>query len=215
MTIKARRHQLTLLPERAVLCDSHLIIADTHFGKSATLRAHGIPVPEGDTVRDGARILALVERHQPARLIIAGDFFHAPEGKSPAVLESLTALFRELSCEVSLVLGNHDLRSGSLPAEWPVAIDVNCALGDLTVVHDPADAPTGSFCICGHLHPVARINDGKNTGFRAPCFWFSDNRLVLPSFGTFTGGVVVHPRGADRIFAPLHDQVVEVPVDLC
>ena len=221
MTIHVQDHELTLLPEKALLLDHSLILADTHFGKSAAFRARGIPVPEGDTDVDSDAILALAERHQPERLVIAGDFLHAPQGKSPAVLETLGRFFTRLSCETHLVLGNHDLHAGALPAEWSVTVHQSLALGPFTVVHDPddlssaasakEDAPAATFFICGHLHPVARIRDGANTSFRTPCFWLRKNRLVLPSFGSFTGGAIVHPAAHDRVFGPLHDRVVEIP----
>jgi hypothetical protein len=84
-------------------------------------------------------------------------------------------------------------------------------LDDFLIVHDPAEAPHSRFSICGHLHPVARTKDGKNTALRTPCFWLGEQQLILPSFDTFTGGAVVHPREGDRIFAPLDNRVVEIP----
>ncbi len=214
MTLQVHDHLLTLLPEKALILDSTLILADTHFGKSASFRARGIPVPEGDTAQDTGRILVLLDRHRPERLVIAGDFLHAPEGKSPAVLESLAHFFSRLECETHLVLGNHDHRAGPLPRDWPVTVHESLALGALTIVHDPAEAPGDEFSICGHLHPVARIKDGVNTGFRTPCFWLREMSLILPSFGTFTGGAIAHPADGERIFAPLHDRVVEIPREL-
>lgn len=212
MTISFGSQEATLLPEKAVLVGSALVLADTHFGKSAAFRARGIPIPEGDTEQDTTRILNLLERHRPTQFIIAGDFLHAAEGKSPAVLASLSEFFSRVNCETHLALGNHDLRAGSLPTDWPVTIHDQFELGEILVVHDPADAPEDRPSLCGHLHPVARIKDGKQTAFRAPCFWLSHQRLVLPSFGTFTGGAVVRPAEDERIFTPLNHRVVELPL---
>lgn len=205
-----------LVADKAAVVGESLVLADTHFGKSATFRARGIPVPEGDTVEDTARIRALLERHDPRRLVIAGDFLHAPEGKTPEVVEVLDEFFHSLRCEVHLVLGNHDRRSGSLPSGWPVVIHDRLDLGDVSVVHDPRDAPDGIASICGHLHPVLRIRDSRHTRFRAPCFWWRARlrQLILPSFGTFTGGQVVHPEDEDRLFSPLRDHVAEIPAEL-
>ncbi|NNC88867.1 MAG: ligase-associated DNA damage response endonuclease PdeM [Akkermansiaceae bacterium] len=202
-----------LLAEHALLAGEALILADTHFGKSAAFRARGIPIPEGDTVADTARIHALVERHAPRELVIAGDFLHAADGKTEEVLSVLGAFFAALPCPVRLVLGNHDRRAGNLPSDWSADIHDRYDLGDLTVVHDPRHAPPERFTICGHLHPAVRIRDGRNTGFRSPCFWLreAEQQLILPAFGTFTGGQVIRPADADRLFAPLRDGVVELP----
>ncbi|NIP96923.1 MAG: ligase-associated DNA damage response endonuclease PdeM, partial [Akkermansiaceae bacterium] len=197
MTIDLNRRKVTLLPQKAVLLAESLILADTHFGKSAAFRARGIPVPEGDTRQDTRRILDLLERHQPARLVVAGDFLHAPEGMSPAVLGFLSEFVCRLPCELHLVLGNHDLRAGTLPPDWPVVTHQALPLDGFSVVHDPRHAAPGSFSICGHLHPVARIRDGRNTGFRLPCFWVRKDQLILPSFGSFTGGAIAHPADHD------------------
>ena len=200
MTLTAAAHPITLLSDHAVMANDALILADTHFGKSAAFRARGIPVPEGDTVEDSGRIRALVETHSPTRLVIAGDLLHAPEGTAGSVVEILGELFHNLPCSIHLVLGNHDRRAGHIPNDWPVEIHERYEVDGLSVVHDPRDAHDESFTLCGHLHPVVRIKDGKNTSFRAPCFWLREHerQLVLPSFGTFTGGHVIRPAGDDR-----------------
>ncbi|OYV00284.1 MAG: hypothetical protein CFE26_24210, partial [Verrucomicrobiales bacterium VVV1] len=38
-----------------------LIVADVHLGKSATFRAKGLPVPEGDNEHDLGRLAALID----------------------------------------------------------------------------------------------------------------------------------------------------------
>jgi metallophosphoesterase superfamily enzyme len=45
---------LLLLPEKAVFWPAQgmLIIADIHFGKAASFRAQGIPVPRGTTTEN-------------------------------------------------------------------------------------------------------------------------------------------------------------------
>lgn len=215
MTLRTPHCELTLLPDKALLVGSTLVLADTHFGKSATFRRRGIPVPEGETAADTRRIRELVDRHHPDRFVIAGDLLHARLDPDEPVVEKLTAFFASLPCETHLVLGNHDRRSGALPASWPVEVHDALALPGFAVVHDPADARPGEFCICGHLHPVVRIREGAGSNLRVPCFWLHRETLVLPSFGTFTGGSLVRPAPSDRIFIPVRDQVRELPADLC
>lgn len=212
MHITVAHHQLNLLSERALIVDdATLVLSDTHFGKSASFRARGIPIPEGDTAQDTDRILALAAHHSARRIIIVGDFLHSPDGQTPSILEQLTSFFAQVSCPIDLVLGNHDHRAGRLPGGWPVEIHETLRVGEITFVHDPDDAPDDSFSICGHLHPIARLKDGKNTSFRAPCFWLRSTSLILPSFGTFTGGAVARPVSGDRLFVPVRNQVLEIP----
>lgn len=205
----------TILPEGAVfLTDTAtLIVADVHLGKSATFRARGLPVPEGDTARDFGRLASLAERHGAAHLVIAGDLFHAPSGITPELEDALEQFLTFIGIPVTLVTGNHDVKLKRLPENLhPVP---HLDLGDdLRVLHDPAHVQGDRVHISGHWHPVARIPDGKRTSLRMPCFLFRNNTLVLPAFGSFTGGAVVKWGPGDRIFVALRDNVVELPEDL-
>ncbi len=212
MTPFAGYPSLTLLPEGAVfLTDSStLVLADLHLGKSAAFRAKGLPVPEGDTARDLARVSKLVEKNGALRLVIAGDLFHAPSGITPDLELALEEFFNAIAIPLTLVLGNHDAKLRMIPSRLhPVeSLDLECGI---TVIHDPADAKGDRLHLCGHLHPVVKIPDGKRTSLRFPCFLNRGNTLVLPSFGSFTGGAVIHPKLSDRVFVTLRDRVAELP----
>jgi DNA ligase-associated metallophosphoesterase len=211
MTPFAGHPSLTLLPEGAIyLTDSRtLVLADLHLGKSAAFRAKGLPVPEGDTARDLGRVRALVEKLDAHRIVVAGDLFHAPSGITPELEVELDDFLNAIRIPVILVLGNHDEKLRVIPPRLESARELD--LGEnLRVVHDPADARGGSLHLCGHLHPIVKIPDGKRTSLRFPCFFNQGNRLVLPAFGTFTGGAVVHPRPEDRVFVALRDQMIEL-----
>lgn len=215
MTPFPQQPTLQLLHEGAAfLTDSAtLIVADIHLGKSATFRARGLPVPEGDTARDLARLLQLSKKHNAAHLVIAGDFFHAPAGITDALITALSDFIAELSIPITLVVGNHDLKLREIPA----GLDHTKALelgSTVCVVHDPEDATGDQLHICGHIHPVVKIADGKRTSLRLPCFLYRNHTLVLPAFGSFTGGAIIHSKAEDRIFVTLRDQVLELPATL-
>lgn len=206
---------LKLLPEGAVcLTDSAtLVLADLHLGKSAAFRAKGLPVPEGDNARDLGRMRALVEKTRAARLVIAGDLFHAPSGITPELHAAMDAFLNAIGIPVTLVVGNHDARVRDIPQRLHPVKLLEIANG-LVVVHDPADAHGDGLHLCGHLHPIVKIPDGKRTSLRFPCFLKRGNTLVLPSFGSFTGGAVMHSKPEDRIFVTLRDEVIELPENL-
>jgi Predicted ICC-like phosphoesterases len=205
---------IQLLPEGAVFLPStsSLIIADIHLGKSATFRARGLPVPEGDTELDLTRIRNLVHQTHAKYLIIAGDLFHAPAGVTTDLAELLTEFIDTLGVSLTLICGNHDAKLKQLPSGL-TAISHH-ELGKIRIVHDPKDASPDHLNIAGHWHPVARIPDGKRTSLRLPCFLFRNNTLVLPSFGSFTGGAIMAPEPGDRFFVPLRGQIIELPNSL-
>jgi DNA ligase-associated metallophosphoesterase len=201
--------QLTILPEGVVLVDSTLVVADVHLGKSAAFRAKGLPVPEGDTERDIRRLAEMVVKHGVCHLVIAGDLFHAPSGVTEELETALARFLTELGIPVTLVIGNHDVKIRRLPAGL---VCVKCLdLGQIRIVHDPAAADRERMHISGHWHPAVRIPDGRRRSLRLPCFLFRNNTLVLPAFGSFTGGAVLSPEEGDRIFVTLRENVVELP----
>jgi DNA ligase-associated metallophosphoesterase len=206
---------LTLLPEGAAfLTDSStLIVADIHLGKSAAFRAKGLPVPEGDSARDLGRLLDLAKKSKAAHLVIAGDLFHARTGITPELETALTDFMSHLEIPTTLVAGNHDLKIPNLPAALHSVTHLDLAK-NLRVIHDPAHASGDQLHIAGHWHPVVKIPDGKRTSLRLPCFFFRDSTLVLPAFGSFTGGAILAAKPQDRVFVALRDQVVELPTAL-
>ena len=66
-----------------------LVVSDLHLGKAAVFRHHGLAVPEGDTERDLGRLSEAIGSCGAERLVIAGDFFHAPAAQSVGVLEAV------------------------------------------------------------------------------------------------------------------------------
>ncbi len=215
MTPFSEYRSLQLLPEGAVyLADSAtLVVADLHLGKSAAFRAKGLPVPEGDNARDLGRMQALVEKLGAARLVIAGDLFHAASGITPELHAAIDAFLDFIGIPVTLVLGNHDAKIRGIPPRLHPVDQLDLAAG-LVVIHDPAHAVGSALHLCGHLHPIVKVSDGKRTSLRFPCFLKRGNSLVLPSFGSFTGGAVMHPQSDDRIFVALRDKMIELPQNL-
>ena len=206
---------ISLLPDGAVfLSDSAtLIVADVHLGKSAAFRAQGLPVPEGDTVRDLQRLLELARKSHAAQLVVAGDLFHAPSGITPLLETAVADFIAELGLPMTLVAGNHDVKLRQIPSQ--IHAVANLELGEsIRVIHDPAHASGDKLHISGHWHPVVRIPDGRRTSLRLPCFLNRNNTLVLPAFGSFTGGAILSPAPDDRVFVAIRDAVIELPAAL-
>jgi DNA ligase-associated metallophosphoesterase len=205
--IRFAGEDLVLLAERAVLWPARraLMLSDVHFGKSATFRAHGIPVPEGESQTDLDRIARLVERHEVEQLTIIGDFYHSGIALSPTLHDSLATFRDSLDAEIILVRGNHDQAQHELlpmidRLDWP----------PFELVHNPADAIAGQPTIAGHLHPLCRIGRAGRAS-RLPCFLLTENLLVLPAFGTFTAGHIVKPKAGQALYPITKETVFEVP----
>ncbi len=205
---------LALLPERALWWarERTLFIADPHFGKAATFRCAGIPVPETSHEDDLARLENLLARLGARRLVILGDFFHAKSGRSEGTLAALAEWrTRSEALEVVLILGNHDRHAGPPPKAWDIACVVGpWALGPFQCRHEPGESELG-FVLAGHLHPAYHLPDRIGSGLRGPCFHFGKRVAVLPAFGAFTGTSNVTAACDDRLFLIGPDCVLELP----
>jgi uncharacterized protein len=182
----------TLFAERGLFWadKSILFIADTHFGKEATFRRTGIPVPVGVTDATLTKVKRMLRRTQACRLCILGDMFHARSSIAPDVRESLERFFAEFSSvEITLVRGNHDVRVGAFPESWPIkVVDPGLVIDRVALGHHPGQVPAGAdVYLCGHLHPAIQVSSGSERLGKLPCFWHSRGQLVLPAIGEFTG----------------------------
>lgn len=205
---------LTLLPERAIWWarGETVFIADPHFGKAATFRLAGIPVPENSHDEDLKRLSNLLAATKARRLMILGDFFHAKTGRTAATLATLEEwrkFHRRL--EIILVRGNHDRKSGDVPAAWDFeSVDGPWMLGPFCCRHEPR-ADRGAFVLAGHLHPSHALPDRIGLSLRGPCFYFGKRIAVLPAFGSFTGTHRIDAEANARIFLIGPDLVMEAP----
>lgn len=212
----ATDHEVHLLaPAAAFLpASATLILADLHLGKSATFRARGLAIPDGDDAHDLARIAAIVYQHSAREIIIAGDLFHAPAGITPELQSLLAHFLQEVAVPFHLVTGNHDQKIRQLPEN--ISSHPSIDRGKFRIIHDPAHVvDSDNFYITGHWHPVVKIREGKTTSLRLPAFLQRRNFLVLPAFGTFTGGAMIPLEKNDRIFVAHRDQISEIPASLC
>jgi DNA ligase-associated metallophosphoesterase len=186
--------------------ESLLVVSDLHLEKGASLAARGSLVPPYDTAATLAALAARIAWWKPARVISLGDNFHddAASGRMPEIYrERLSGMMA--GREWIWISGNHD-------PEPPTGIGGDCAdevsIGALTFRHAPAPHfAVGE--ISGHLHPHARIvRRGKSV--RRRCFATDGSRMVIPSFGAYTGGLNLRDRAFDGLFDEegLHAHVI-------
>lgn len=182
--------EVVLLAERALYWPSRetLVVADLHWGKGATFRRAGIPIPAGTTADDLERLDQALERTNARRLLVLGDLYHARAGRrSPAALAALSA-WRERhgDLDILLIRGNHDRQAGDPARELTIeCIDEPFVEGPFEFRHHPVPA-SERYVLHGHLHPLVRV-----AGAHLPAFILKPGFGILPAFGSFTGGAMV------------------------
>jgi DNA ligase-associated metallophosphoesterase len=194
--------RVLLLPEKALYWPRArtLMVADIHFGKAASFRALGVPVPRGTTRENLSVLDGLLARLDIARIVFLGDFLHAKTAQAPATLQAMLG-WRERHAELELVLvrGNHDWHAGD-PSELlrVTMVDEPYEQGPYALCHHP-HLESKNFVIAGHVHPVYHLRTARES-LRLPCFIIGERRAILPSFGAFTGGHALIPHATDRVY---------------
>jgi uncharacterized protein len=185
------------LPEGALWIEDAkaLVVSDLHLEKGSSYALRGQMLPPYDTHAALMRLTDLMLRFSPEIIVSLGDSFHdggGPVRMDPRDRTLLSVLMSR--CDWVWVEGNHD---GKAPETLGGAVRDVLHLGALVLRHEPtAGAAPGE--IAGHLHPCAKVA-GRGGSVRRRCFALSPDRLVMPAFGAFTGGLNV----CDETFAPI------------
>ena len=197
---------LWLLAQRAVWWPTArtAFVADVHFGKAATFRSAGLPVPRGTTGDNLARLDTVLENTHAEHLVFLGDFLHARAGAAAALWAQLVPWReRHAHVQMTLVRGNHDQHAGDPPPTLRMALvdepwrPVQGAR--LLACHHP-QVVDGDTVLAGHLHPTARLFGRARDSLRLPCFAWAPGLMVLPAFGAFTGSAPHHLPANTRRF---------------
>ena len=174
-----------------------LVVADLHLEKGSAYAARGQLLPPYDTRETLDRLEREVEALEPRTVVLLGDTLH--DGDAEARIASterarITALADRL--QLIWVCGNHDPDgAGDLGGETAAVVEV----AGLTLRHDPSPAPAYGE-VAGHMHPCARIH-GPAGSVRRRCFASDRQRLILPAFGAYAGGLNLR----DEAFTPLFE----------
>lgn len=210
-------HRLYALGEGALFWPARraLLVADLHFEKASWFAARGQMLPPYDSLATLGELSRLVDRTDAAELWCLGDSFHDSAGcerLSPAARAALTGLTMRLAW--TWVTGNHDAALTD-PCGGEVRAEVEV---DGLVLRHEADPKDLRPELSGHFHPKLRISHrGRSVARR--CFVATGNKLILPAFGTLTGGLDVrHPeivravgRGAEALIA-VEDRLLRFPI---
>jgi DNA ligase-associated metallophosphoesterase len=209
--IQVAGETFVLFPERAAWWagTQTLLVADPHFGKAATFRSAGVPVPRGTTADALSRLDALLRQVEVRRVLFLGDFLHARRGRAGPTLGAV-AYWRETHRDVAMTIvrGNHDREAGDVRGIGIEGVDAPLVEPPFVFTHVPAERDDG-YVIAGHLHPGADLVGAGRQHVRLPCYWFGSRTAVLPAFGDFTGLWPVTPLVGDRVFAIADGEIVK------
>lgn len=194
---------LTALPSGALHWGDErlLCVSDLHFGKSERMARRGGPLLPPYETRDTLLRLEADLEATGARLVVClGDSFDdlaAAEGLDEA--DRLWIIRLMTGREWIWIEGNHDAGPTDLGGTHLAEL----SRGGLVFRH--IGGGTG-FEISGHFHPKSRLA-GK--AYRS--FLTDGRRLILPAYGTFTGGLWAEDANLQALMGPRALAILTLP----
>jgi DNA ligase-associated metallophosphoesterase len=183
-------HDFKALAEGALYWPARraLLVADLHFEKASWFAVRGQMLPPYDSIATLSDVTALVDRTDAQELWCLGDSFHDSAGcerLSEQAREMLTGLTARLDWR--WITGNHD----SLMVDHCGGTIEEEALVDGLVLRHEAEPADPRPELSGHFHPKLRLRlRGRQVARR--CFVATETKLILPAFGSLTGGLDAH-----------------------
>jgi DNA ligase-associated metallophosphoesterase len=182
-----------------------LAVADLHLekGSSYAMNARKL-LPRHDTRQTLALLAVLMDALQPRTVVCLGDSFHdrtaydrLPDADRRTIV-SLTARARFV-----WIAGNHD--PVPPPSGWGEVAE-EFADAPLMFRHEARFGPARGE-VSGHFHPVAALAV-RGRGLRRRCFLTDGERLILPAFGAYAGGLNALDPAIAQLFPDDYDALV-------
>ena len=179
-------------PDKGLLC-----VSDLHLGKSERLaRRGGTALPPYDTRDTLNRLAADITQYQPKIVVCLGDSFDDLDAALALPEEERQWITRlQAGRRWVWIEGNHDPGpvnlGGTLLAELPMA--------PLSFRHIARPGASGE--ISGHYHPKATMRSRGHSVTR-PAFLLDRDRIILPAYGTYTGGLRSHDAALAALMRP-------------
>lgn len=186
---------LVAMPSGALFwpAETLLCVSDLHLGKSERLaRRGGMLLPPYETLETLTRLDEDLVRSGARRVVCLGDSFddaEAADSLSGAEMQAIVSLMA--GRDWTWIAGNHDPGPLALGGAHRAAL----RLGPLVFRHIAEADAKGE--VSGHYHPKASL-----AGQSRPCFLLDSRRLILPAYGTFTGGLRTADPALEALMLP-------------
>ena len=178
---------------------SILLMSDLHIGKSYSCAKNGNFLPPFEIDETIEKIKSIVDFYNPKKIISLGDSFHEAstlEIIDKIYIKNLNKIFKER--EVIFIDGNHDAELKS-KEKIDATFKDSLKLDNFNFTHiKNSKIINNLFEFSGHFHPKVSIIFNRVT-YSLKCFVLGKNFCILPSFGTYTGGLNINSNTLKKI----------------
>ena len=209
--------ELAALPQGALFWPARraLLLADLHLEKASWFAKGGQMLPPYDSLATLSDVSALAAAFAIEEIWCLGDSFHDRHGcdrlpeRARFMLLALTATTRW-----TWIVGNHDPGFAD-PCGGEIVDEAE--VDGLVLRHEAEPGETRPE-LSGHFHPKLRIHHRGRLVSRR-CFVATTSKLILPAFGSLTGGLdarhpeIVRALGAPaEALVPVQDKLLRFPL---
>jgi DNA ligase-associated metallophosphoesterase len=183
-----------------------LLISDVHLGKISHFRKYGSALPGNAIFKNFLKLDSVTEYFNPERICFLGDLFHS-------TLNNEWNLFREwverTQLPIVLVAGNHDIIAPHKYDEINITVVNEWVHDGFLLTHHPEERDN-LFTLSGHIHPAILLAGVGRQFLKLPCFFRTQNQMILPAFGEFTGTYIMEPAEGDTVYVITKEDVVMI-----
>lgn len=192
-------------PQADLLC-----VSDLHLGKSERVaRRSGQVLPPYETRETLTRLATDIERTRAQTVVCLGDSFDDLQAAaSLAEDERLWIARLQAGRRWIWIEGNHDPG----PIEFGGEHLQEATIGALSFRHIATQDATAE--VSGHYHPKADIQM-RGRRISRPAFLHDDRRLIMPAYGTYTGGLRSDAPVLSQLMGPNALAILTGPVPTC
>lgn len=192
ITLSARPSGALWWEAAGVLC-----VSDLHLGKSERIaRRLGQMLPPYEAIETLGRLSDEIAATNPKTVVCLGDSFD-DLAAGAVVADELSAVLLRLQAGRRWIWieGNHDPG----PVEIGGETLFEHRTGPVVYRHIAQADPQGE--VSGHYHPKVSLPIGGRIVRRA-AFLYDKQRIILPAFGTYTGGLSTQVAALGNLMAP-------------
>ena len=178
-----------------------LIISDLHFEKGSFFSETRQFIPPFDTIETLKQLSKFIDDHPVEMIIFLGDLVHDKFAFQRMALEAKELFFEILkNINCTLTVGNHD--DTSFLKDIGLNLTENILIDDICFSHHPTIDK--KFSVFGHYHPKVRLKINSR-GIWTSCFIANKEKLLMPSYGYFTGGLSIKSLEIQKLFEPEYE----------
>ncbi|WP_010916849.1 metallophosphoesterase [Thermoplasma volcanium] len=170
---------------------SAVVVSDLHLGYEEEMNLHGLFLPRMQRDHVTHIMDKIVERYDPEKIIINGDFKQEFSKNLPSEWDDIIYFINRYDDrDLIFVRGNHDNYLATILSKKNKELLDYYEDDRYFIYHGDKDLSTKKITILGHEHPSLVLRDRVGGIYKLPAFAFNfkKNVIITPAMSFFSSG---------------------------